>query len=36
VTVLLTSKTKEGGGVAYLDIGTSGLIFELRQHRNSR
>jgi len=32
VTVLLTAKTKTGGGVAYLDIGTSGLIFELIQH----
>ncbi len=32
VTVLLTSKTKTGGGVAYLDIGASGLIVELIQH----
>lgn len=31
VTVLLTSKTKTGGGVAYLDIGASGLIVELIQ-----
>jgi len=31
VTPLLTAKGKNGGGVAYLDIGVSGLIFELIQ-----
>ena len=31
VTPLLTSKMKHGGGVAYLDLGISGLIFELIQ-----
>jgi hypothetical protein len=31
VTTLLTAKAKHGGGVAYLDLGVSGLIFELIQ-----
>ena len=31
VTMLLQSKTKTGGGVAYLDIGASGLIVEMIQ-----